>query len=234
MITDIKAKAAQVTPVVTGEADMDYLKMSKLGAMFTADWRMQLLLAGMVWSTEVGSVSAGADVSLVTGGGNGDVIDLNQPELVIGVDAGYYLIPLEVRCCVQGDLDADTEEINIVLVADRTAAPVTTNASGTLETPVNMLDGGPYFPGRAWSGSTADITGPVTDQILDFVTCQMSSIDSTGVVAIPIIKMEYIPEVPPILAGPCQIVLCFGGTAAVTGMGIIVVAAVPTSYFPVN
>lgn len=234
MITDIKAKVAQVTPVVTGEADLDYVKMTKLGAMFTAGWRTQLLLAGKVWSVEVGDVAADGDVDLLTGGGNGTTIDMDQPELVIGVDAGYYLIPLEARCSIQADNDADLSEANIVLFADRAAAPVTTNASGTLFTPINMLDGAGAFPGRAWVGSTGDITTPVTSQILDYVTQQTSSIDTTTVVAHPIIKMEYLPDSPPILAGPCQVVLCWGATKAALGIGIVVVAAVPTSYFPVS
>jgi hypothetical protein len=99
-----------------------------------------------------------------------------------------------------------------------------------------MLDGGATFPGRCWTGSTGDITAPVTSQILDFVTMQVSSIDTTSTICPPILKMSYVPEVPTILAGPCQLVLCFGGSdaAGVAGIGIVTVAVVPSSYFPVS
>jgi len=230
----VKVKATQVTPVVTGEGDLDFMRSTKLGALYIADWRTQLLMAGLVWHADVGTVSSGADVSLIGGGGGESTINSDRPEFVIGVDAGHYLIPLDVRCCIQGDLDADAEEMNIVLFADRTNGPVTANASGTLETPVNMLDGGSAFPGRCWSATTSDITDPITDQILDFVTCQASQTTAVGVLAIPIVRMHYHPRVPPILKGPCQVVLCWGGTALLTGAAHVIVAAVPTSYFPVN
>lgn len=234
MITDIKAAAAQVTPVVTGEGDMGYPKMTKLGALFTSDWKQQLLLAGKIFQARVGTVTAGGAPAGVTGGGNSTTINSDQPELVIGVDSGYYMIPLDVKCQIRGDCDADTEILEIVLFADRTQAPVTTNASGTVHAPVNMLDGAGDFPGRCWIQSTGDITDPVTSQILDYVAFQLSSVDTTGVVPHPIVRMDYEPEVPTILAGPCQVVLCWGGSAAATGIGIVSVAVVPASYFPVS
>lgn len=233
-MANIKLKVAQVTPVVVGEGDMTEVKGTTLGALFTADWKQQLVLAGLAWQVDVGTVTASADIAPVTGGGNGTVIDFDQPELVVGVDAGYYLIPLEGRCSIQADNDADLSEGNIILVGDRTQAPVTTNASGTLATPVNMLDGAAAFPGRAWTGSTGNITTPVASQILDFVTAQASTMDSTGMVSNPVIKMDYVPSVPTILAGPCQVVMCYGGTKAAVGIGSVVVACVPSSYFRVS
>ena len=234
MISDIRAKATQVTPIVTGEGDLDFIKMTKLGALFTADWRMQLVMAGLVWQLDVGSISTGADVLPALGGGSGTVVNHDRPELCIGVGAGYFMIPLEVRCAVHGDTDADTEEINIVLTTDRDRSVPTTNASGDVGTPVNMLDGGAAFPGQAWVTTTGDIQAPSRSQILDYVSFQVASIDTTGVVATPVLKMEYLPEVPTILAGPAQLVLCWGGTDAVDGLASVIVAAVPSSYFPVS
>ena len=94
MILDIKTKVAQVTPVVTGEGDIGYPKMSKIGDLFTADFRTQLLAAGLCWQAHIGDVTSGADVAPKLGGGSGTVVDNKQPELVIGVDAGFYQIPL--------------------------------------------------------------------------------------------------------------------------------------------
>lgn len=232
MITDIKAKASQKTPTSVSEGDMGYVQMSKMGNLFTAGWRERLIMAGMCWKASVGTFSTGADIAPITGGGNGTTIDLDQPELQIGVDAGYYLICLEAMCAIQFDLDADTEEASIILIADRTAAPDTTAASATANTPDNLLDGAGAFPGRAWDSVSGDITDPVDDEILDFVTIQ-ESLSAAGQTASSL-KMDYRPLAPSILAGPCAVDLLFGGTAAVTGFGTITVACVPTAWFPVS
>ncbi len=235
MILDVKAKATQVTPVSPiGEGDFEYPRMSKTGAMFTAGWKQQLAAAGLVWMATMGDLTAGGDVSPITGGGNGSVIDNNQPEFVIGVDAGYYLIPISANVGIKGNSDGDVDEFHILLYADRSAGPVTTNASATLVTPVNMLDGGGAFPGRCWEASTADITEPVVSQWLDFVSQQSAQASAAGMTTMPVLHLDYNPKVPPILAGPCQIVLVFGATEAAVGIGNVVVAAVPTAYFPVS
>ena len=238
MITDVKAKASQVTPVTTGEADLDYLKMTKLGALFTANWKQQLILAGLAWSAHVGGITASADILAVVGGGNGTTIDTDQPELTIGVPAGYFLIPMEAHCAAYNDPATDNAITNIVLFADRTMSPVEAAVSATAVTPVNLLDGGGAFPGTAYKACSANLsTTPVCSEILDYRCNQLAVVSSAltlGGHSINGLSMDYLPEAPSILAGPCQIVLCFGGTAATSGMGVIKVACVPSSYFPVS
>ena len=53
-------------------------------------------------------------------GGNGTVIDSNQPELAVGTPAGYYHIPLGFTAACKVDLDADAEEGSIILFGDTT------------------------------------------------------------------------------------------------------------------
>lgn len=232
MITDIKAEVRQTATVLVGEGDDASPKMTKLGAMFNADWKTQLLMAGLAWQARVGSAIAGSAASLVLGGGSGTTTDSDQPELVIGVDAGYFLIPIDCKCAIQGNFIAQSDKAEILLFADRSAAPVdaTGAASGVLHTPINMLDGGGAFPGRCWVQCTGDITDPVTSQILDYVTFQQT-INASAAGSSPILKMDYQPAVPTVLAGPCQVVLCWGGTSGMSGLGVITVAAVPASYF---
>lgn len=233
MITDIKAKTVQVTPVVTGEGDMDYAKMTKLGALFTADWRQQLILAGRVWSAKVGGVTASADILPVVGGGVGTTIDIDQPELVIGVPAGYYMICVEAMCAVY-NIPQSAGITNIVLFADRTATCADTGVSSTITVPVNLLDGGPTFPGTCFTAGSANIAAtPVCDELLDYETMDTAGIAASGQSTMSL-KMDYKPEAPSILKGPCQVVLCFGGIQATSGMGVVKVAVVPESYFPVS
>ena len=39
-------------------------------------------------------------------------------------------------------------------------------------------------------------------------------------------------DVPNLLAGPCSLVVGFGGTAAVSGMGSLTFGCVPAEWFP--
>lgn len=241
MITDIKAQVAQVTPVIGGEGDMTYAKMTKLGALFTADWQAQLTLAGLVYSAHIGTLTAGADVGLIVGGGNGTTVDSDQPELLLGVDTGYYLIPLEVHVICDMDADADGEYGEILFFADRSQAPPT-SASGTpgIVTPNNQLDGGAAFPGRCFGGVTTDLTDPVMSEFIDLQYVNAAEFVSNGAATnltngiVHVLRMDWVAKRPKLLAGPCGLVVCFGGTAAVNGMINIEFACVPTSYFPVS
>lgn len=241
MITDVKAMAKQVTQVVSGDGDMGYLGMSKIGQLYTADWKNKLVAAGLVWSFHIGTLTGGGDVGLIVGGGNGTTVDSDQPELIIGVDVGYYLIPLEVRVIGQMDADANAEYGEILLFADRSQAPPT-SAAGTpgVVTGNNLLDGAGAFPGRAYGGVTTDITDPVMSEFLDLEYVNVAEFVSNGSATnltngiVQKLKMCYAPTYPELLAGACSLVVCFGGTAAVNGMINAVVACVPTSYFPVS
>ena len=229
----------QISPdVITG--DDKEIQLSSLGELFTVDWQERLARAGLVYSTHVGTLTAGADISMIVGGGNGTTVDSDQPELILGVDAGTFLIPIQVQVVCDVDMDADGEYGEILIFADRTQAPPTTNASGTSLTPVNLLDGGSAFAGRAWSASTADITDPVMSELLAFEYINVAEFVSNGAATnltngvSQRLVLNYEPRVPSILAGPCSLVVCYGGTAAVSGMAIAKFAAVPTSYRPLS
>lgn len=232
-MANIKARANQLNPAVSTEGDHDYVAMTKLGALYTADWRTQLVLAGKVWTTGIGTLSAGADVGLIVGGGNGTTVDSDQPELILGVDAGYYLVPMEINVMCDMDADADGEYGEIVIFADTAAAPPTsaTGTPGTL-TPVNCIDGGAGFPGRAYGGVTTDLTDPTMGI---WLTGRYFNTADNGTAASALgqdLNLYYKPEYPRFIAGPCSLVVCFGGTAAVNGMISATFAAVPSSWVP--
>lgn len=243
MISTIKGVVAQQTPVISGEGDEAYAKLSKLGAQFTADWKMQLAAGGYCYHVhDQATAIAGGDVTLIVGGGNGTTLDSDQPELAIGVDAGYYLIPLEVHVAVDMDMDANAEYAQILVFADRTQAPPATNASGTslLASVVNLLDGGGAFPGRCWGGSTGDVTDPVVSDLLAYEKTNVSEFVSNGSATnltnglVQRLSVHYEPSYPRLLAGPCQLVVCWGGTVAANGLCSATVAVVPSSWFPAS
>ena len=214
--------------LVEGEDD-EQIKMSKLGQLWTAGFRERLTAAGKVYSVTVGTLTTGADFAGILGGGGGTCLDSDQPEIIIAVDAGYYLIPLEIKITGIGDLSTTLDEARIIAFGDRTAATAA-GATGTTETPVNLLDGGPAFPGRAFSAVTVDLTDPVMDELFDVVI-----VKGQGTLVAPVtVKMDYEPASPSILAGPCNIVVCWGGTSQLYCVGKVVFACVPSTWFPVS
>ena len=61
-----------------------------------------------------------------------------------------------------------------------------------------------------------------------------TSDNGTAASALPeSLPVEWEAKTPKIVAGPCSLVICWGGTAAVNGLVTVEVAVVPASYFPV-
>ena len=239
MRTDILAKVDQIPPSVLSEGDMEDVRQTKLGQLFTADWKMRLLLAGKIWKTQIGAITAGNAITKIVGGGNGTVMDMEQPEIIVGVPSGYFLIPISCTCVVDSDADAPDDFMEILLILDRTQNAPTT-ATATVDTPVNLLDGGGAFPGLAWTAVTADIEDPVYSELLDYATYETTAVVMAGTSANEddamdsTLRMDYEPIVPSIGAGPCSIVLMYDGTVATSGIAQLTFAAVPTSWFPVS
>jgi hypothetical protein len=223
----IQALVRQYDPPLLNEGNEKQVRQSRMGELFTANWKTSLLLAGRLWGITVGTITAGGDVAPVTGGGAGTTVDQDQPEVVIGVDAGYYLVPVSVRVSAHVDIDADADDGDIIVAVDRSAA-VPTSVTGTIETPANQLDGGPAFPGRAFSAVTADITDPTVDEILDSEHIQGGQSGNGAYTTV--LKMNYEPEVPDLIAGPCGLYVYWGGVAAVKAIANIVVAAIPDTW----
>ncbi len=236
-LQEIKANVNQMPPDVLTEGNVEMPAISKLGELFTADWKQRLIRAGLAWQVQVGGITAGADILPVLGGGNGTTMDTDQPELCVGVPSGYYLIVMEAHVATYAHSVTDKTINTILLFADRTQSIADTGAaSSTAVTPVNLLDGAPgQGTPLAEKAYTADVTDPVCSEILDFA-CNEGYVSATPGTAIQGLKMDYVPQAPTILAGPCQVVLCWGSTNAsgASGMGSIKVGVVPAAMFPTS
>ena len=131
MITDIKAHVDQIPASILAEGVQSNIPQSKLGQLFTADWKLRLLLAGKLWKMTVGTVNGSADVTKITGGGAGTTMDLDLPEASISVAAGYFLIPVSVKVSCNVDMDADGEQGAILAAIDRSAVIPAGTSSGS-------------------------------------------------------------------------------------------------------
>jgi hypothetical protein len=207
------------------------LRLTRAGQLFTADWKTELVLAGLAYNVSVGDISAGAAEALITGGGDGTVIDTDQPEMAIGTPAGFYHIPLGFTAAGRVDFDADAETAEIVLFADLVKSiPQPVIASSTLETPQNLLDGGRASVSFAQSAVTTDITDVVLSMLLGISLWQASEITAAGAHDMGM-RLDYAPSFPTLLKGPCSVVACWGGTAAVAGACSYNWAEVPVERF---
>ncbi len=236
-MTELKGKVNQVNPLILNDGDDEQVHLSKLGQVFTADWKMRLLLAGRCWGYSLGAISADGATTAITGGGAGTVADIEQPEIIFGVDEGFHLVCLECDITVESDADAPDDFMEIMLYGDRTQAPPT-SLTGTVVTPFNLLDGAGAFPGRAYKEVTADIVDPVLSELFMYrrsivkaVVMQGTSANEDDAIDTQLM-MHYEPALPSFLKGPCSVVVSWAGTVATTGLATIKFAAIPSSWVP--
>lgn len=230
MIADARAEVSQSTVSVLSEGDPKFVQQGVTGQIWTADWHQRLILAGRVYRMTIGTITGSTSHALV---GTGTVIDLDLPEGLIAVDSGY-LIPMALNLGLLCNTDLDNQVCEVLLTSDRaTGVPSSDVNESTLETPANLLDGADAFQGRAWSlVNTTPITDPVHTDLLYYRMWE-----SLGVSLGPTkFNINEIFKIPTLLAGSgngCSLLLYFGGTQAVTGMGSLVFAHIPTEWAPI-
>lgn len=181
-----------------------------LGGALVADWRQALIARGFGWTVDVGTLT-----TPIVGGGNGTVLDLEQPELAINVPSGYAMVPLRISVeCQLGLQTTDSHESEIWIGFDRTQ--VQTAGTSTAETPLNMrsdLTGAPF---TAYSAYTGD---GVATPVINTLARKQSLTDVQSAVGVNVMQFDlvYEPQNPPILVGPAHLAVYFGGDIAVSG-----------------
>ncbi len=230
MITQTKLNVNQIPVDVLTEGIKDYPAISKIGQLFTVDWKERLILAGRCYRLSIGTIAAGGSFTKV---GNGTTVDLDVPQGIIAVDTGY-LIPISLQLALHSDADAEDDEVSVLLTGDRNSALSAVEiAAGTAtpETPDNLLDGAIPFEGRVASIATADVADPTHSDIFYFKHWEAIGADELVITEFFVDK-EFV--IPTLLAGPCTMYLYFGGTVATTAMGSIVFAHIPSSWAPTS
>lgn len=199
---------------------------SLLGGLVSSDWRQALIARGYGYHFDVGSFS-----TPITGGGDGTVIDLDQPEFGISVASGYTLIPLRIDIAVLPGLQTtDSHETEILLAADRASAWAG-DGTVTTETAVNMRSNATGNPTGVsiFSAATADITDPVLGYELAH-RAKFTDVQGTAAtVNLYDLELLYEPRNPPFLVGPCALYGYWGGSIAATGFACVDFIAVPST-----
>lgn len=188
-------------------------RMSKRAELFVAE-----ALQGAISEGKGFIVNVGAFSTPITGGGAGTVIDIDQPELAIGVPTGktIFIFSAKVQCHVPL-LAADANEAEILLAVDKDTT-LAADGTATTETPVNLkMQSAEVSACTVKSAFTADVTDPTLDIELDR---EAITGDVQGTAACALwtpLKLDYEPRVMAELVGPCAVYLYWGGTVATPG-----------------
>ena len=183
----------------------------------------ELIQKGWGRSVTVGALSTG-----IVGGGDGTVFDQDQPEFAIGVPAGVCIRPFYAEVVVQGGVATTDSDETEALIAVDSLGLWTGDGTLTNENPSNLrtdLDKGSMC--RVGSAFTGNMTttpgngGTAAAPVLDMELARIVEInDQAGTVASAtyrIIRLEYQPNYPPFLVGPCTLLGYWGGTRATVG-----------------
>ncbi len=228
-MSDIRAIPAQAARVRTTADNGSFmgLQSTRDGALFVADWKQSLLMEGRGFIVNVGALS-----TPIVGGGNGTVLDLDQPEFIISVPAGVAILPMRVAIHAQTPLLATAAyESEILLAVDRTAAAVD-DGTKTAETIYNLRTDNPRASlCVATSAYTADVTDPVLGIELAR-TVVLGDVQGTPATAIwTKNELVYEPAQSPIIIGPAMLIGYWGGTVATPGFAEVAWLELPATMF---
>lgn len=205
---------------------------TKYGEIFTMDWVQAQIARGNAYQIAIGAFS-----TPITGGGNGTIIDLDQPEFLISVPSGKAIFPFRIQAQAQMSTTAptDADEVEILFGVDRTQA--LTVATATSETAFNMRTDNIHSSTVTCSSAhTADIVAPATP-VLGIELARVVKVAEVTTAAGYVQnqhELVYAPQFVPMLVGPCSLLGYWGGTLATTGFGQVYWVELPTADFPTS
>lgn len=232
----------QTSPVLGSEGVARAGAGSRLGQLYTADWKHHIVGSGYGFCLSMGQITAGGDI----GGfpGVGTALNLDQPTAFITVDVGYALIPFDLELDFQSDVDGYDDIQRILLTADVTQAIAAggtfVEAEANLATANgcairNLISDGRAFPGRAATAITVDIVDPVHNYILAHSLYELTQVAAEVAGNAPghfLYQKQW--HYPIVLKGPCSMQLYVEGLNPTTGLGALSFGCVPSTWFPVT
>jgi hypothetical protein len=193
--------------------------MTKRGEALVMDWIQSAILEGLGFIANIGALS-----TPVVGGGNGTIVDLDQPEFGMIIPAGTTIVPVRLAIQLTTPLLAtDADEAEAVCFVDTTAATVAAALDGTWAntiTPKNMkiqLTNPKTSACTVKSVCSADTTDPT--ESIDLVHgVILGDVQGTAATALwTKNEVLYEPKNPPYIVGPASLFAYWGGTVAVNG-----------------
>lgn len=193
------------------------------GALVSMPWVDALVLEGRCFTFTVGTLS-----TAITGGGNGTVLDLDQPEFLISVPAGTVIRPLKIAVQTNCPAAITDNDISQILVCIDRASAWNADGTYTAETAYNMRTDNPRLCSCSCASAfTADMlasSGSDTVHHIDLVRKECKAEVAANGEVVYNFDLDYEPKVAPFIVGPALVTGYWGGTAAVTGYAQIVFA----------
>ena len=179
----------------------------------------EMIAKGWGHTAKVGAFSTGE-----VGGGAVTILDVDRPELMIGVPAGLAIRPFYICANVQAAAIANAEEAEILVAVDSLGL---WRSSGTHDdvTPSNLRTdfdkGSACTVGAAETANLTTVPGyavtaaaaPVLDMELARKVQEMDEGSAAGYTH-NAINLVYEPNYPPVLVGPCTLFVYMGGDTA--------------------
>ncbi len=200
-----------------GQAYRPY--MNRRGELFVQDWIQAAILEGYGFIANVGALS-----TPVVGGGDGTIVDLDQPEFGMIIPDGKTIIPIRLAIQLTTPLLAtDADEAEALVFVDTTAATVAAALDGTWAntiTPKNMRIAlanrktSECTVKSVCSGDTTDPTESI-DLAHAIITGDMNGTPANALWTKN--ELLYEPKHPPMIVGPASLFAYWGGTVAVNG-----------------
>jgi len=176
------------------------------------NWKQKAVLQGRGFHVDVGAFS-----TPITGGGDGTVLDQDEPECGISVPTGTAIIPIRIHVqAVTPLLAADNDESEILIAWDQAAA--IDAGTSTSETALRMHDGSSVSSRcTCYSAYTAACTNPTLSVELAR-SIILGDVNGTAANALwTKNELLYIPDPAPIIVGPASLIIYWGGTVATSG-----------------
>ena len=192
---------------------------TRRGEALSMDWIQSAILEGYGFIASIGALS-----TPVVGGGNGTIVDLDQPEFGMIIPDGITIVPIRLAIQLTTPLMAtDADEVEALAFVDTTAATIAAALDGTWAntiTPKNMriaLTNRKLSICTVKSVCSANTTNPTESIDLCHiqVTGDMNGTPTSAVWTQP--TLLYEPRNPPYIVGPASLFAYWGGTVAVNG-----------------
>lgn len=205
----------------------------------TPGWVQSLIAFGYGFHVSIGGFS-----TPITGGGNGDVLDLDQPEGILSVPPGWCLIPFRIDIQLQTPLLATDADESEALITVDLKSEWKGDGTFTAETAYNLRNDrngargtAPLATGcpiKCASAFTADMLATDGADAIHDMDLARSVIVGDSQTAVGTTwtgnRLLYEPLNSPLLTGPCAVYLYWGGTVATTGFAQAQFCAIPSSF----
>ena len=229
-MTVVMGKGRQSTSIAREPEGADvFLRALRDGTVIESDWRQAAIMGGFGYMVSDGSFTTGQ-----TGGGQGTVPVVRQPEVMSSVPNGYCILPMRVDVVIQpGSFATVAEETHILIAVDELTA---FDAVGTFDTlsvyNLNTVCGKTSVCTAA-GGFSAD--GTATTQDFE-VAHWVSNVDASGTEASFMwsqFNVVYEPKRLMVINGPAMVTVHFGGSIVANGFTTVQWLEFPETAFAI-